>query len=212
MKAEKFNIFGSKNTKQLNENGHSLFLKRLLSPNGQHNLENFFLKHFVEVVLECSFDETQPWVAEKEKQAGKGRTDLCIRSKSFSIVIENKIYAKDENSQLYRYWRNKIYRETTYNQEMDNKKWEQSKLIYLTRYGIPPQEISLHRPYDSSKKYDGFPDKLSIERITCISYKEHMSKWIEECIGTIDKIQNPRLVCILEQYKEWIDDILEEKK
>lgn len=208
MKEEKFNIFGSKNTSLLNENGHSVFLKRLLSPNGQHALGNFFLKSFVIDVLDCSFDETQQWVTEKEKKAGKGRVDLYIHSKDFTIVIENKIDAKDEKSQLYRYWRNKIYKEIIYDREQDNKKWRQSKLIYLAPYKKEPSEDSLQRPYDSGKKYDGFPDKLSMEKITCISYKRDISKWIGNCLKAIDKNKNPRLICTLEQYKEWIDSYL----
>lgn len=125
IKEEKFNIFGSENTDFLNENGHSFFLKRLLSPNGQHGQRNLFLKSFVTDVLNIPFDETQKWSAEKEIKAGQGRVDLHIHSKNFNIVIENKIKInpKEEDAQLYRYWRNIIYGEKN---QFDNARYKES--------------------------------------------------------------------------------------
>jgi len=216
MNEEKFNIFGSKKTNLLNENGHSLFLKRLLSPSGQHGLKTFFLESFMNNMLGLSIDDNNEWFAqewwvETEKEAGKGRVDLYIHSKDkkYSIIIENKIGAKDQESQLYRYWRNLIY------SNVNNEKWKESKLVYLSPSGEKPSNKSLQIPTkDSLGKYYGFPKELEKE-IICISYKRNtrtksISDWLDNCLKMreISKDKNPRLYYTLEQYKEWIDNYL----
>ena len=210
MREEKFNIFGSKETAFLNENGHSLFLKRLLNPNGQHRLGNFFLERFVTDILNIPFDKTQNWSVEKEKQAGKGRVDLHVYSKEFNIVIENKIDAKDKDAQLYSYWRNKIYGENkSYNEECYNKSWERGILVYLTPEGKKPSENSRQKPHrDSKGKYNGFPIELPKDKMKCISYKKDIRDWLCNCLYKIDKNEHPRLHSALEQYVEWIERYL----
>ena len=210
MKEENFNIFGSEKTAFLNENGHSLFLKRLLNPNGQHGQGDLFLKRFVKYVLKNPFDETQKWTVEKEKKAGKkGRVDLIVRSKELIIVIENKIGADDQYAQLYRYWRNKIYGEKKpYSEDGYNKSWERGILVYITPDGRKPSNVSKQRPYDTGTKYDGFPNELPMDKITRISYKKDICDWLGNCLHEIDKNENPRLYSILEQYIEWIENYL----
>lgn len=224
MTTEKFNIFGSEKTSLLNENGHSLFLKRLLSPRGKHGLTKFFLETFMKDVLGLSSDEykdwfKQDWEVESERKAGKGRVDLYLhsRDKKYVIVIENKINnsSKDQKSQLYRYWRNRIYRKKFYNEEDDKELQKFSKLAYLTPNGKSPSDESLKRPKDSAGKYDEFPEVLKVRPI-CISYKRNpetksISDWIENCLKKkeFDNNQNPRLFHTLEQYKEWIDNYIE---
>jgi hypothetical protein len=208
MSKEKFNIFGSENTDFLNENGHSFFLKRLLSPNGQHGQGNLFLKIFMTDVLNTPFDEKQTWSVEKEKKAGlRGRVDLHIHSKEFNIVIENKIDAEDQDAQLYRYWRNKIYGENkSYNEDFYNKSWERGILVYLTPTGKKPSENSRQKPRNDSKgKYNLFPDILPMDKIKCISYKKDIRCWLCNCLCKIDKNEHTRLYSALEQYVEWID-------
>lgn len=207
MSKEEFNIFGSINTRFLNENAHSLFLKRLLSPSGNHDLNLFFLKSFVMDVLNCPFDESLQWSVETEITAGKGRVDIYIHSKEHSIVIENKTGAQDQESQLYRYWRNKIYGKdmAIYDKQYAAERWESCNLVYLTRDGQKPSEKAIKRPYDSGGKYDTFPEILPLEKIICISYKQDISAWIKNCLKAISEKEKPRLYSALEQYKEWID-------
>jgi len=207
---ERFNIFGSENTDFLNENGHSLFLKRLLSPNGKHGQGDLFLKRFVKDVLGKPFDETQKWYSEEEVKAGTGRVDLYIHSNELSIVIENKIGATDQDAQLYRYWRNKIYGENNmkYDHIFDNERWKRGVLVYLTPDGIRPSDDAMQRPYCSGTKYTGFPDELPMDKITRISYKKDIRNWLCNCLRKIDRNENPRLHSVLEQYVEWIEKYL----
>jgi hypothetical protein len=201
MTAKKFNLFGSKNINLLDEKGHSTFLRRLLHPSGSHGQGALFLRNFLTDVLQTDFDENQTWVILQEAKAGKGRADLLIRTEDFSkvFVIENKIYwADDQQSQLYRYWRNRIYGR------------KEGKIVYLTFDGTKnPSEKSLEKPYDSGTKYTGLPEKLPDDAIIYISYKKGIYQWLDKCLKAIEKTEeNRRLTDALEQYKEWIEIVL----
>jgi hypothetical protein len=122
-------------------------------------------------------------------------------------VIENKIGADDQDAQLYRYWRNIIYgKDNPYNEEDYNKSWERGILVYLTPEGTQPSPKSLGKPYDTSEKYDNFPDDLTKkkDKIKCISYKTDIYSWLCNCMGKIDANEHPRLYSALKQYVEWI--------
>ena len=202
-----FNLFESENSGLLDEKGHTTLLKRLLNPKGMHQQWTLFLKSFITDVLHCDFDENSDWEIIQEVKSGRGRADLLIRTKDLSrvFVIENKIYgATGRQSQLYRYWRNQIYKA----QEKCKKKGlnHEGKLVYLTSDGSKPNKKSLIRPYSSNEKYANLPEILSTEEnVLCISYKREISKWIGSCLCAINKPRNYRLYDTLKQYKEWID-------
>jgi hypothetical protein len=191
---ENFNIFRNLG---MNENQHSNLLKKLLCPTGKHNQANLFLKSFVEDVLKAPYEDNLQ-VKREERAGKKGFVDLMICSSSCKYIIENKVNnAKDRDSQLYRYWRNHIYK-------------KQGKLFYLTADGHKPANKSLQRPTvsKSTTKYNNLPEKLPVEVFT-VSYKTDIKRWLEKCLKGIEKTQdNNRLICVLEQYIEWIEKYL----
>lgn len=82
-----------------------------------------------------------------------GSIDVLLKDSSGkAIIIENKIYAKDQKNQLVRYY----------------SSYSDSHILYLTLYGN-----------DASKDSKGSLQK-GID-YTCISYKNHILKWLEEC-------------------------------
>lgn len=170
-RGENFNIFKVLGLSSSEVRLHSAFLAELLNPNGDHGLEDKFLKAFLEIVIgkNTNFDfDTKSAKTYVEYDIGTisedykegGRIDLLIRDKNDkSIIIENKIYAGDQPWQMYRYNRfaEKNYSTGNYT------------LLYLSLDGHQPSEESTGK----DPKYNYF----------CISYKEDILGWLGHCIG-----------------------------
>lgn len=213
---ESFNLF--KNL-YLTEEGHTSLLKRLLHPNGTHGFNDIFLSLFLKKIgIELEIKKT--WKVSTEKKSGeRGFIDLYIKSddNKYVVVIENKVKgAGDQDSQLYRYWRNGIYKvlkkSNKYNPEdlksesikNDDDITGRYKLIYLTKEGGQPSESSITKPYASNGKYDNFPEILPYP-FKSISYKIEIREWLNECLSEIKQEEHPRLHSSLEQYIEFIE-------
>lgn len=150
---------------------HSAFLSEILDPNAVHGLGDYFLKPFVKKVtkIETELDTKNAEVSVEESigaisEDGKtgGRFDIAIKfhNPDYLILIENKIDAGDQISQLQRY---NNYAKKNYK---DNY-----KILYLTVDGHIPSRLSLGNaniPYQ------------------CISYKNDIKKWLTECIEKIE--------------------------
>ena len=170
-RGENFNIFKVLGLSSSEVRLHSAFLAELLNPNGDHGLEDKFLKAFIEIVIgkktNLDFD-TKSAKAYVEYNIGAisedykegGRIDILIRDKNDkSVIIENKIYAGDQPWQMYRYNR---YAEKNYSTG-------NYILLYLTLDGHKPNEDSTGK----DPKFNYF----------CISYKEEILGWLGHCIG-----------------------------
>lgn len=90
---------------------HSPILADLLSPKGTHGQGATFLKLFVKLLNIADFDPESASVS-MEKSIGEvtlesgGRIDLYITDgKGRKILIENKIYAREQENQLSRYYK-----------------------------------------------------------------------------------------------------------
>jgi hypothetical protein len=192
----KFNLFENLG---LNENQHTGLLKKLLSTTGKHNQQDLFLRTFLESVgiTYCG----EKWRVEKEQKSGKrGRIDLLLQTDNKTIIIENKINcAKNQNNQLYRYWKNHIF----------NKKIAEYKIIYLVKskvnYDSKMLNDSITKPdCPTYQKQLTLPKTLPIE-IEVMGYKEDILPWLIKCqkqFANSDDIQ--RLSVTLEQYIEFL--------
>lgn len=150
---------------------HSAFLSEIIDPNAVHGLGDYFLKPFVKNVakIETELDTKNAEVSVEESigaisEDGKtgGRFDIAIKfhNPDYLFLIENKIDAGDQISQLQRY---NNYAKKNYK---DNY-----KILYLTVDGHIPSRLSLGNaniPYQ------------------CISYKNDIKKWLTECIEKIE--------------------------
>ena len=153
---DNFNIFQVINLTSNEVRLHSKFIAELLKPKGSHGQGDIFLSLFVSV-FEIKFNPVNTTVT-VEKYIGKktetegGRIDIFIEnSNKNSIIIENKIYAKDQDNQLVRY----------FNFRKDN-------IFYLSLYGDAPTKES----YGNLEIDKDFK---------VISYNNDIIFWLEKC-------------------------------
>lgn len=143
---------------------HSAFIAGLLNPKSNHGIGTKFLDLFLERCNIHNFDSASAEViVEKDcgverEENGKhlgGRIDIFVQDKNDNIiVIENKIYATDQDYQLERYW---------------NSTDCKASIFYLTLDGHEPSKNSCGNiPKDCYK---------------CISYSE-IKKWLSDCLAT----------------------------
>lgn len=182
-RGENFNIFEIMKAQYDEVNTHSAFIASLLDPKGKHGGGKVFLETFINILRQYQkldtetstffhdAPEVRPFIeynignTSYDYESG-GRIDILLESvadqKRKAIIIENKIYAADQKKQLYRY---KAYA---------NNKYGKGNFIilYLTLDGHSPSETSTRgEKYVLNEDADYF----------CISYKEHIIKWLNIC-------------------------------
>lgn len=171
-RGDNFNVFSVLGLQTSEVRLHSALIAELLNPNGDHGLGDKFLEAFLDV-LNMHFNDkfifdTKTAKVEVEHFIGSisddgetgGRIDLFIQDQyKQTIIIENKIYACDQDRQMYRY--------NHYAKQNLNLKDEQVRLLYLTLEGdVPSKESCGDEIFD----------------FTCISYKDDILKWLDKCL------------------------------
>jgi len=160
---ERFNVFNILGLSTNEVRTHSAFISELLSPKGLHSQKHLYLNQFIDFFKIKSFDYENATL-EIEKSIGNisddkkygGNIDIIITDiNNNAIIIENKIYARDQENQLLRYYN---FAEKNYNSFI---------LFYLTLNGKEPSEISTNKM--DNKKY------------ICISYASDIIEWLEIC-------------------------------
>jgi len=169
---ENFNIFRILNLSTREVKLHSSLLAELLNPKGSHGMKDAFLRLFVRKLF--LLDKTQNIdslqtlnaTVEVEKRTGAidsekkngGPIDIYIQLPgNKNIIIENKIYAPDQDSQLRRY----------YNFD------KTAALVYLNLEGKEANEYTT-----KNNDYSAEADKIDP---ILISYKDYIKEWLEEC-------------------------------
>lgn len=131
---------------------HSAILRELLDPQGMHGFKTKFLEAFFKQIgLEFDPNGCR---AKTEVAYSNGRMDIVISSGDVAVVIENKIYAGDQEDQLKRYkeeW-------------LEAQSGKKQALLYLTLDG---HEASNAEHVDYQR----------------ISYRNDILAWLETCIG-----------------------------
>lgn len=169
LKGEHFNVFSILNLESAENKTHSAFLCELLNPSGSHGFGDTFLKLFLKELKKLNPDHVimdnfnvKDSTVTAELSIGKinyqdktgGRLDIVMTDiAGNNIIIENKIYASDQEIQIERYC----------NYQTDN-----SIVYYLTLDGKEPEEKS----YDSKKVNTDF---------YLLSYKEDIIRWLSLC-------------------------------
>lgn len=93
---------------------HSILLEDLLSPNGSHGQKGLFLELFLKQIedkFKINTKNANLAKVKREHSIGKidekyltgGRIDILIEINNELVIIENKLYAKDQPFQLQRY-------------------------------------------------------------------------------------------------------------
>lgn len=180
-----FNIFELLKVQWDEVRTHSAFLAELLNPKGTHGMGDTFLRLFIKSIPELQKLKfpTKDAIVEKEYYIGRisddgkngGRIDILIQSKSkdLSIVIENKIYARDENCQLIRY------------HNYVKKSSQDGVILYLTLDGYEADDTSAGTGRNSIQ-------------YTPISYREDILFWLNEC--KLASERKPMVSTLIMQY------------
>jgi hypothetical protein len=180
MTGERFNIFSILDLQANETRTHSAILRELLDPRGSHGLRDTFLKAFVAMLAKVhgtmahgepiEWDDDARLAAKVSTEVGVGcksddcseggRIDLVIApgDRRRKILIENKIYAGEQECQLLRY----------HNYDRS------ALLIYLTLEGNLATEFSTKNLATRQELKLG-------EDYFLLSYKVDILHWLEEC-------------------------------
>lgn len=171
-KGEYYNLFRVINMTADETAVHSAFIADLLNPKGMHRMGDTFLKLFISRFwINATTFDTANATTKCEKYIGKktdgdgGRIDIIVTDgNGNAVIIENKIYAADQDKQMVRYHN---YAKHNFNAH---------NLFYLSLYGeVHDGEKTL---YD--KKLDIRLEK-SKDFIT-LSYAHDILEWLNDCM------------------------------
>lgn len=165
--APDFNVFTLLRASR-KESAHSDFLAELLDPRGEHGQGALFLSRFVRLCSElrsgvpADVIEMGSWAekvtVQREATIFKGRCDLLIHApRRLCLLIENKVDAPEEETQLARYrdWLSALPEPS-----------HMRLLVFLTPHGQPARSLR-----------DGEYIRLS--------YALHLSEWLQRCMEEI---------------------------
>ena len=173
--------------KENDERTHTTLLYEILKPNLIPGIGDLFLRKFFEEVLQVEYTPPVKVIQEHtipidDKDDNFGRIDLYIETHDASYPIEIKIYARDQNRQLQRYY------------EFAKNKKSKAKVFYLTLNGKQPSGESL--------------DTLEPHNVVCISFATHIHHWLKSCMSSLAEKNNVKsLLGVIEQYKNLIEKI-----
>lgn len=166
-KGENYNLFSILSIERY-ELKHSALIANLLDPKGSHGCGDAFLRAFFEIALKGTaypFENSTPLDSRTEHYTGPiagdtgGRIDILVKSSHYGLIIENKIYAGDQDKQLIRY--------DNYGKEIFGA--DGYLLVYLTLYG-----------YDASKESTATKSAEEVGYLR-LSYAEDILRWLEQC-------------------------------
>lgn len=167
-KGESYNLFKVIDMTSNETSVHSAFLADLLNPKGLHHMGDTFLRLFTDEFLNGMSFSTGTAVVEREKYIGPvtattgGRLDIIVTdADKKAIIIENKIYASDQENQLIRY------------HNYAEKNTSEHKLFYLSLDGTVHDE-------DKTAKHDN-KELIEEEHYFTLSYESDILKWLEQC-------------------------------
>ena len=183
---------------------HSRFLNFLLNPNGEHCQGSLFLDLFLEKCGLADFLDTSNTSVFAEYNS----IDLYLTDGNNHIIIENKIWAGDQQKQIKRYI------ETIKEENKDINLTENLVVIYLSLDREEPTDYSLYNSI--TEKQNGFyvengflvaiKDGLkTVEKykFKSINYNNQIKKWLEASLQEVGNITNLSLA--ITQYQEVIE-------
>ena len=179
-------------------NLHSNFIASLLDPNGDHYKGDLFLKLFLEMcgIDDFSIDTSRATVFKEFKHI-----DIYISDGKKHIILENKVYAKDQPTQIARYIET-IKGEGA--KESDRVKDEDICVLYLHPDGKLPDNQSFGDYYTRL-----LGENPSI-KFKVISYGKEILEWIDKCKNEVSNLTD--LNVFLSQYKDVIEMIYDRYK
>ncbi len=180
---------------------HTPFLVNLLSPDGTHDQGRLFLDAFLKLISENNerFINYLPANIQikAEHKTSKGIIDIIIShrhpkaDKSFLIIIENKIFAGDQENQIERY----------YYHALDELKLseDQITIVYLTPRQFSPSEYSINLQLMDKLKSQG--------QLKLLGYNSDILTMLSKCN---QQVVSEKLRQTINQYLEILNDFNDE--
>lgn len=174
---------------------HSNILAYLINPNESHKHREYGAKLLKIINDNLSEDKILDIVREKvvrTKQTDENRyIDIFIETNNAIIIIENKIWAKDQKNQLRDYYQ---FAKTI----CKNKK---IYLCYLTLFGTRPTEYSIDN--------NNLKELLEQNQLSQLSYNTDIIKWLNSLYTQQNEIE---LKSALIQYTDLIKGLCQIRK
>lgn len=194
----RFNIFSILNLTSNEVRLHTRFIGELLNTKGTHTYDKSFLDSFVKILkanitsnntlnlfnVEKAKVEIEKYTHKIDKNYNSGgQIDIILTDQNDKqVIIENKIFAKDQENQLLRYH--------NYNKN--------ALLLYLTLDGSKPSVMSTNNQLNEGEHYH------------CVSYKELIVEWLTDCIKISES--KPKVSETLSQYLNVVHDYTNQSK
>ena len=178
-------------------NLHSNFIASLLDPNGDHYKGDLFLKLFLETcgIDDFSIDTSRATIFKEFKHI-----DIYISDGKKHIILENKVYAKDQPTQIARYIK-AIKKEGAEDEDI--------YVLYLHPDRELPKENSLggYKLNQDNTKLEKDGSSINFK---VISYGKEILEWIDRCKNEVSNLTD--LNVFLSQYKDVIEMIYDRYK
>jgi|GEM_PF-441288 len=182
---------------------HSRFIASLLDPHGLHYQGTLFLEKFLSLLGWGGFLDAEKAAVHVEYK----NIDIYLTDGENHIILENKVYAGDQDRQIKRYI------EIIFAENQDVISYENIKVLYLTLDRTEPSDESLGSTDDDGYilHEDGYLQKNTNkedERIGFASLNYHnpkqndILKWIDDCLHDVYNITN--ISFGLKQYRDVI--------
>ncbi len=197
--APDYNLFEILKIRHYEARVHTPFLVNLLLPRGSHEQGRLFYQAFIDNVMDdedplrIPFLEGEIIETQGEKYTGSlGYIDIWLKvryqGKDYCMIIENKIYAGDQESQLERYHAYAL-----------EQRFEPSqiRIYYLTLWhGGRPSEYSIR---------SSIADSLESQNILkYLSYRQNILPMLR---SVVNNLQAHRLIVNIEQYIQMVESL-----
>ncbi len=178
--APAYNIFKIARFETLETKLHSPFIANLLDPTGSHSQGSLFLESFFQFIPTFNESFLKTWdykylkVTNESNTGFYGNIDIMLRYNNphhpYLIIIENKIYAGDQELQIEKYYK--------YAKKSLMLEDSQIKILYLSLTGYAPSKYSI-----SEEECNRLS---SIGVFHNISYEKNIIPWLENVMANIE--------------------------
>lgn len=177
---------------------HSRVIGSLLDINGLHYQSELFLEKFLEIL---EVDDFKYDIKNSKLMLEYQNIDLYLTDGTKHIIIENKIYAGDQDSQINRYY-------NIIKNENSHLEYNDILIVYLSidrdkpsQYSLGKLTSDLNLVYHNSEKISYFKN---------INYNNEILGWLDKCIHEVQNITN--LNESIKQYKYVVEKITNKYK
>jgi len=187
------------------ETTHSKIIAEFLNPQGSHYQKELFLEKFFKV-LNFESENLKEWeiytefFVENIIDKGQGRIDIFFKNEKENkfIILENKIWASDQSSQIYKYV------EALY-KKFKIKNFDDILVLYLTPFKRDISSYSLDNYYIKENYLVDSTTKNKKAIFKNITYENEILNWLEKSLKEVENISNLREA--LKQYQKAVKNI-----